>query len=397
LLIGLLTGNTVFFRLCTIAIFLLCIALGRTESKLFNPYYLFSLTPLSLSIYVSISDIYMGELKSDTWIIAIINFLSFLFALKFTPSIKSTSNMVGPYTMSSTKIHAIILLVISLFSSLYEYVTKSDFVLSSVLSLCYVPALVCALKTKSKILIILCFAVVTLSMLGDISKTSILTYCLLLFAVSEKYYNTIKKKKLIIVVVGSLFIMLFSFNLALKGRESSSSDDQIDYYLRNSDIRWSGYNALFMPYMYFTTPWTNLQYVMDNQKEYTYGIWLLKPILGYISVDDSFRSEMKITAQSSFNTFTYIGVAYKDFGLYLSIITSLCLGFFVSKIYSLYKKSKSPLDVGAYVFVAQATLQMFFSNHFLMHSYPITIVILMWMYKKMFFSNVSPLVDNSNE
>ena len=44
--------------------------------------------------------------------------------------------------------------------------------------------------------------------------------------------------------------------------------------------------------------------------------------------------------------------------------------------------SRSPFDVACYVLTAIATLEMFFSNHFFMQSYPFTIVILMELYKK---------------
>ena len=59
---------------CTAAfLFLVCIALGKREKRILNPYYLFSITPFTLLIYKNISNVYMMDLEPSTWRIAIIN------------------------------------------------------------------------------------------------------------------------------------------------------------------------------------------------------------------------------------------------------------------------------------------------------------------------------------
>ena len=135
--------------------------------------------------------------------------------------------------------------------------------------------------------------------------------------------------------------------------------------------------------MYLETPWVNLQYVTETQDNRTYGMWALKPLLGYLGLRDD--EDYKLEPYSSFNTFTFISCQFKDFGYYGSVLLSLFLGFFVKKMYSLSMRSNSPFYLGAFVLVALATLEMFFSNHFFMQSYPFTIFIMMWLYQKVFF------------
>ena len=136
-----------------------------------------------------------------------------------------------------------------------------------------------------------------------------------------------------------------------------------------------------------TTPWSNLQYVTETQPKSTNGLWTIKPLLGYAQLDDTFENNYKLEPYSSFNTFTYIVCGYKDFGFWGSVVMSLFLGFFVKKVYSRYKVSQSPFDVAIYVCAGLAVVEMFFSNHFFMQSYPFTIVIIMELYKSLVRGN----------
>ena len=189
--------------------------------------------------------------------------------------------------------------------------------------------------------------------------------------------------------------MVLSFTFANKDRGTRSAQDTVDYYTKYSDIEWNSPNALFMPYMYLTTPWANLQYLMESQDERTYGLWLFKPLLGYLQLDENYKPEYRMRAYSTFNTFTFISTNFKDFGYWLSILSSLLLGFFVKKVYSRYRKSRSPLDVACYVYVGLAVLEMFFSNEFFTQSFPFTIVIIMGLYKLFFFNKSKPQLESN--
>ena len=99
-------------------------------------------------------------------------------------------------------------------------------------------------------------------------------------------------------------------------------------------------------------------------------------------LDSRFANYYVLNPYSSFNTFTYISVLFKDFGYWGSCLGSLMLGFFVRKVYQAFKKTKSPFYVACYALTACAVFEMFFSNHFLSQSYPFTILLLMVLYNK---------------
>lgn len=151
--------------------------------------------------------------------------------------------------------------------------------------------------------------------------------------------------------------------------------------MKYGNVKWTGLTSFFMPYMYLETPWTNLQYVMQTQDTRTYGLWLIKPILNYLQLDGFFENMYQLIPMSSFNTYSFIACNFKDFGFWGSIIPSLILGGYVKWVYSRACQTTDPLDVACYVYVAQAVLEMFFSNHFFQQAYPLTCVLLIGIYK----------------
>lgn len=393
-LLVVLSGSVIVSRLFVAFLFVLCILIGRKESSFLNPYYLFSVTPLSLLIYVDISGNFMMELTSQTWGLAIINIVAFVLAVYYTSDFRQLKNCTGP-SDRKLLIHSLIFTAIGLFSEVFEYLMGQPFFLASILKLCSVPAIICALKSKNKILIVLVLALFIGSSLGFLSKSAVLTYLIALLIGIEKYYiNTDRdRKKVAVLSLVGVFVMVLAFSFANKDRGAQDSSETVDYYEEYGDVDWSSPDALFLPYMYLTTPWANLQYLTETQDERTYGLWLIRPLLGYLQLDDNFKSSYQMRAYSSFNTLTFVSCNFKDFGYWFSIITSILLGIFVKKIYSRYKRSRSALDVACYVFVGLAVLEMFFSNEFLTQSFPFTIVIIMAMYKLFFFYNHKPQLE----
>ncbi len=393
-LLVVLSGSVLACRIFVAFLFGLCIVLGSKEPSFLNPFYLFSVTPLSLLIYVDISRNFMMELTSRTWGLAIINIVAFILAVYYTSDFRHLNNCKGP-SDKKLVIHALILTAIGLFSGVFEYIMGQPFFLASILKLCSVPAIICALKSKNKMLIIFVLALFIGSSLGFLSKSAVLTYIIAFLIGIEKYYiNTDRdRKKVAVLSLVGVFVMVMAFSFANKDRGVQDSSETVDYYEEYGDVDWSSPDALFLPYMYLTTPWANLQYLTETQDERTYGLWLIRPLLGYLQLDDNFKPSYQMRAYSSFNTLTFISCNFKDFGYWFSIITSILLGIFVKKIYSRYKRSRSALDVACYVLVGLAVLEMFFSNEFLTQSFPFTIVIIMAIYKLFFFYNHRPQLE----
>lgn len=374
-IVSIISRSILMCRLTVALIAWLCFILGKSERNIVNPMNLFSITPISLLIYMNLGDVYMVTLTAETWIIAIINMFAFILAYKNTPSCISRRWCISTTRKNALEKQAILFYLISLLGYVIPF-------LQSILWIFAIPSIVCALKSKKKEMKIFVVFIFLVTPLGMASKSMMLAYCITLIICFEKYYVTDERKRKWVkwgLGIGFVF-MIFTFSFANKDRGSYDADEGVEMYTSRG-MEWEYSASLFMPYMYITNGWTNLQYVMETQDERTYGLWTLKPLLGYIQMKDRFEKEYDITTYSSFNTCAYMTYGFKDFGYWGSVIMSIFLGFFVKRVYSRYRISRSPYDIASYILVAQATLELFFSNHFFTQSYPFTIVILMYIVK----------------
>ncbi len=370
-------SSSIVSRVSVGSLFVGCLLLGRKEPKIVNPYYLFSLTPLSLMMYTDISEVYMLPLSHETWVLGIINIYAFMFALFFTPSFRHIRNCIGVHKTSGLIIGALIMYGIYVASSLFPE-------LQAIFWFTHIAAMVFARRSKRPLGLVFCsFLFLSSIFSGYSSKMTMLLFVLAFLVCFDKFYSPSRKQRIRMVLlcaVGVVF-MVFAFSFANKERGNYNAEEGQAYYETQGRFAWDYESILMMPYFYFSTPWTNVEYVIHSQDDRTHGLWLIKPILGYMGLDEKLENEYELVPYSSFNTFTFVCCGFKDFGYWLSVISALFLGFFVKKVYSRYLVSKSPFDVTSYILVALATAEMFFSNHFFMQSYPFTVFIMMELYK----------------
>lgn len=371
---------------------------GVTDKELFNPLLLFSLTPLSLLLYSeSVSPRYLNPLTVETWVLGLINMIAFVWVVRHKT--KNTGFLSEDEIQNRKLItHGIILTALGIFPDICRAIFGTSFFLGATISYLLYPGLVCAWKSKSKIFIALSYIICILAVATRFNKSVFLSIGLVTILSYKRFYVKDKKeeKKIYIWIVVAMLLMIFvafpvkafiqnGNALTWQGLSETittyfQGDD--DYYV--TTIIWDGPKVLKLPYMYLVSAWNNVQYVMETQSIHTYGLWLMKPVISWLQMDGLFEVSYTLTPYSSFNTFGYVTVLYKDFGTYASVIGSIILGLFVSKVYNRYKESNSPFVIGSYAMTAQATLEMFFSNHFLMLSYPFTIVLMCWIYKFLF-------------
>lgn len=375
--LSLFISSTLLYKVTVFLAAFSCGIMGYKQHNLMNPYYLFAITPLSLLLYFDLGGAYMLELSDKTWRLAIINICAFIFTLHLTPSFTLYSNCIGLNKTGALVFSSVFFYLLSFVGGFFPQLQALFWFLS-------VTAIVCAIKTKKKIMYVFCAYIILSSLLsGHISKMGVLLQCITILVCYDKYFvdSRADRIKLYLLIGLGTLLMIFAFSFANKDRGKYDSEDGLNYYITQGNINWDYNSALFMPYMYCATPWTNLEYVVESQNTRTNGLWLIKPVLGYVGLDEKYEEEYELTPYSSFNTFTFISVSFKDFGFFGSIIISICLGYFVKKIYSRYQISKSPFDITSYILVALATAEMFFSNHFLMQSYPFTCLIIMEFWK----------------
>ena len=378
LIIAIVLNNVLLYRLCALSLFIGCILLGKKEKELINPYYLFSLCPLTLSLYYSFTDVYMMELKEKTWLLCVLNIYAFMLALYKTQPFLKKNNCIGVTNKASLHKHAFVCFALSFLGNVIEP-------LSAVLWIFSVPAIVCCVKSKDRLMygvIVVYMGLVIAS--GTASKTGLLMNLITIMVAYSKYFDWRKNvRQLVLLGTAAVFLMFLSFTVfTIKGRETGNQEGMMTYYQKMGGFEWNYVAALFLPYMYLETPWSNVEYVVETQDTRTYGLWMLRPLLGYVGLKDRFEKSYHLESKSSFNTFTFITVGFKDFGVWLSVVPTLFLGFFVKKMYTRYLISRSPYDVACWATVALATFQMYFSNHFYMQSYPFTCFIVLEIYKR---------------
>lgn len=386
MIISALSNDIWLSKVCVFVVLVMAIREGWKQKSLINPYYLFSVTPLSLLAYFSVSEAYMKELSVETYFVAVVNMTSFLLTLNWTSGLSARNTTYIPRSLGSLRLAAVFFMVIAKLGSILPN-------LASVLWIFSLFGIVFALYTKERIMLLIVLVLFLVEATSVTSKLTMLFFALTFLISYERFFLTTKRQRTRIyigVIVGLVF-MFFAFIFANKDRGIYDAEGSLSYYMEQG-ISWNANIYFFMPYMYLTSAWSNLQYVIETQSQYTYGLWMLKPWLGYVQMSDLYSKHYELIPFSSFNTFTFVTVAYKDFGRYWSFMSSGFLGLFVGLMYRRYKASNYPYDTAVYIGVALATLQMFFSNHFYMLSYPFTIYLISIVLKKM----VNPFVVKNN-
>lgn len=344
---------------------------SRNQPFLINPYSLFVPTLVSLLIYRPVSHQYMLDLSHEIYLLCNLHFVCFYIVLRVgiikTQFIKSkqdimfsTDAKLAANTLSfALGVFGLFIPALSSFSWILIF-----FGLSGLYS-----------ESKKVFFVLLVFYLSIVLKSFAVSKLFLLNVLLFLAILYQKRRITWKRSGgyyLRMAFIG-LLMTLFLFRFGNKDRGHTDSMSNLSYY-SNQGVDWSLSPELFLPYMYVTTPWTNLKYVVDTQDERTYGLWMLKPVLGYVGLD--FKETLNFKAFSSFNTFTFIAVFFKDFGYYGSLFGTVILASFVVLVYRLYLSTNFGVVAGLYSIVALAVLQMYFSNHFVMQSYPFTALLL---------------------
>lgn len=385
-------------RIAIMTILVICIYKGRKEEYMFNPYYLFAITPLVLFFYFeSISPYYLVKLTQSTWNIAIWNMTMFVTGLSIISN-KGNINLyakTGINNADELVFHSRILLFLGLTPTIYgimigfptllngNFYAMKEFTtampLTSIFMLFLYPAIVCSIKSEKRMTIFITILACVLSEFLHFNKTGI-AYILvtLIISISKYSKNTrINNYKLILFILAGAGIMLWSFSYYDSLR---SSFDTASYLLDSNRVSSTLKKDFVLPYLYLSTPWTNLQYVMNTQANHTFGLWTIKPFISYLQLDQLFAKEYALFSSSSFNTYTYITVLFKDFGIIGSGFISLLLGLMIKRIYIIFRASDSPLLTSVYALNSLAVIMMFFSNHFFSQSYPFTIIIIMNLY-----------------
>ena len=374
----------VSYKLLALALFAACIYLGAKERYFFNPYYLFSLAPLSLALYeYKFSTYYLDRLNPSTYGIALSGIAAFIVGLSLLRHTDRPRPAVDVEVRESRLFYPLLLL--GMLPIAYgiaqapgvllsgDILGMSEYVglmpMSSILMLFRYFALVLAIKSGQARRIVVAACCNGFALALSFNKTNLVFLVFALLISVQKYgLKTRRRKKAFAAVCIIAVVLVFA---SVTFYDSVRSDfDSTEALIRTGSSGLPRF--LMLPYMYFVSSWTNLQYVMCTQPTHTLGLWLIRPLLFYLRIDGAFADSYVLVPASSYNTYTYLVIPWKDFGVVGVVLISLGLGLFVSYLYQRARLSRSPFCCAAYALNAVAVVEMFFSNHFFYLVYPFT-------------------------
>lgn len=393
---------------------------GVNQEFILNPYILFALTPITLLIYdVNVSTHYLQSLNQNTYNICFYNFIlllagfSFANRFRFKKSESAVWSKGDNLSSDSCTRYAYIMLVLGLYPTIYGCITGMGYLLSMNLSgmkeavnaapLCSIfqlfayPSIICAIQSKRRKTIVVVSIALIASMFLNFSKTTLvmLAVSILLVVYNQSKLQNRKMFKVMLITTIALIAFYYSFDFY----NSIRHDYDTNQYF--SDLGYVGNvtQSWFLPIMYLISPWGNLQYIIDTTVSHAFGLWAIKPFLGYLQIDTLFSSQFALKPMyTAFNTFSYISCFYRDFGFLGSGVESFVLGYFIMRIYKMFlAHRKSPFMNAIYALNIYATVMLFFNNHYLQLSYPITIVILMWLYSRFFVKREDNLYESAKK
>ena len=358
---------------------------SRKQLYLLNPFSLFFFTPFSLLIYWPVSDNFMLELSHKTYFLCILHFVLIyaIFRLKLNRVRLNNARPARPFATRTIFLINVLVYLFGILGLFSPFLSSFAWIL-----ILFSLAVMYSRDRKIFIIFLLLYCGIVVKYFY-ISKLFLLTILLFILILAQRR-RSIWRMRVFFYTKSFLFgalLMAMFFKYGNKDRGYADTDTSLSYYVEQG-VEWTMGPTWFLPYMYVTTPWANLQYVITYQDNLTYGLWLVKPLTGYLGID--FSDFLQLQSFSSFNTFTFIAVFFKDFGYVGSLVGTFIIGHLIAYIYCLYCKFPFGLEAGLYSIFSLALIQMYFSNHFLMQSYPITaflIYILIVTLRRIFWSN----------
>ncbi len=235
----------------------------------------------------------------------------------------------------------------------------------------FLPAtIIIACKRNSSKLIILAIIVSVLSALMTVTKMAILMAVFFSFVglnrfspsfLENKFVKSIKRYAAIWVPI--CVLLMFSNNNAIR---TDAQGGEMTYYsnsgsMMHFDSSDEFAEGIFLNYLYFCSPWSNLDYNIERNNRRGYGA----NTFGQFGKRFGMEVQPVEKIQPSFlNTHTFLTDYILDFGLLGAVIASFFLGLFISYGYCKWGCSDDPIWLSFYTLIAFATSMLFFSNHF---------------------------------
>lgn len=375
-------------------LFVYCVNLGIKKQNIFNPYFLFSITLLSLTFYNPKFSSFLMNIPYDVYLLIFFGITSFLIGLITVDKIgkkKKQSEVANIQTMNKKLFW--IALVIGLIPHIIG-INKVGIPLFNPNNLTelrsnYLPAGLSYLIFFLPLTITIAFAnknnkLISLSVMLNlffsvimVSKFDIAVF-IFFFLFSYLKYGTKKlttfKKHFIFIGILAVIPYIFAWSYSLRNQTEAVNSK---FLLSNTFFSQEFSNAISLPYFYFTTAWSNFAQTILSVQEFNYGAYTFYPFFSALQIEDliSYVSSKTIYIHP-FNTFSFLTDYYMDFGIIGLIICPFLLGILVFHSYKKSIMATNPIIDGQFIILALPTLLLFFSNHFTSVGYPFIVYIL---------------------
>jgi len=249
-------------------------------------------------------------------------------------------------------------------------------------------ALITVMRTQRKKQIVLVLFIVIISSSMNFAKLDLVFT--MFFAsygiIKYRLVSSFSSKILLLISAIIIFFMLSqTYRYARGGEEGQLYTFEKNYIDYGSKYYSENMRDIYLTYMYMVTPFSNLDYILENFNKFTNGkmtFWSLISI-SQIKRIYGLKPIIKPIRVWPFNTHTFLADFYMDFGILGVSILPFFLGIIVYFFYSRTFVSNDPLIISTYLYWGLATLMMFFSNHFTSVGYPLHYLIVIEIYRKM--------------
>ena len=371
-------------------LFICCVNLGVKKKSPLNPYFIFTISLVSLILYNPKLSYFLIDIPLEIYLLIFSGMSSFLlgmFVVDKSKMVKKVNTTISnkklfwvvlslgfiPHIIGFMEVGIPILNQNELGEARVDYLPGGLSYFIFFLPL----AITIAFSMKNKKLILLTIVLNAAISLVRVSKFDILIFVIFLLFSHLKYSQ---KKSLPIrkyLIFSSVFIaipLIFDWFHSLRFQQES---DNFNFQLSTTSIFESLSILISLPYLYLTTAWSNFTQTVLSVTEFNYGAYTFFPFYSAMQLDGLIsKVSSKVIYRHPFNTHAFLTDFYMDFGILGVIIVPFLIGLLV--FYS-YKKSlvaSDPIKDGQYMILAIPTLMLFFSNHFTSVGYPFIVYLL---------------------
>lgn len=370
------------WQLAAIPFILICLWRGRKQSFIVNPYYLVIPTFISYALYTPLMGARIltklqinGNLLIIACLLAIILGFITIEACNRRPILnkKYNENFWVILCIGLIPTVASLILVGNPMSMEGENVleAKSKFTLPIIGQLAYFlqASIIVACKNNRSKQIIFSIVLSTIIAFITLTKTAILMTVLFIGIglirfrpkiLRSAIFEFINKRGTIIIPI--ILVVGFMFNNSVR---KEAAGNHTGYILKERPVlitsRSDFAEGMYLNYMYFCSPWGNMQYNLNRNHNEGDGANSFAQFGKKLGIKLEGTKKMQ---PSYLNTHSFITDFYLDFGYIGAVIASYILGCIIFLCYRRFGLSNDALLLSFYALISYATVMLFFSNHF---------------------------------